>query len=323
MKTRKLIVKVVFAAVAIALVISGNVFSKDKPTALLWEVRPVNNSSHVLYLLGSIHYGRKDLYPLQKVIRSAWANSDVLGVEANINNTEDLQTEMLTFITQIMYVDGSLLKDHISSKTYNKIKNVLDSIGVDEEIYGRFTPLGVALLLQLGDNLRMMFDTTFQQQFLSGLTEGIDKHFLNLAETEHKDIVELESVSEQINLLANLVQTDNVDSEEYILSLLDKNVAFSSNPLEELDKLFTAWKNADIDALNAALNQPFSNDPKIDSTMKESLLYARNRKMASKIEQYITDNKTYFIVVGAGHLVGTKSVIDELQKTGRYKITQR
>ena len=42
--------------------------------------------------------------------------------------------------------------------------------------------------------------------------------------------------------------------------------------------------------------------------------------MAKKIEKLFEENKKYFIVVGAGHLIGKDGIIDLLQKTGKYEI---
>jgi len=40
----------------------------------------------------------------------------------------------------------------------------------------------------------------------------------------------------------------------------------------------------------------------------------RNVKMAEKIEGYLASEGTYFVIVGAGHLVGEDSVVSLLQK---------
>lgn len=41
--------------------------------------------------------------------------------------------------------------------------------------------------------------------------------------------------------------------------------------------------------------------------------------MANSIQDFLKDKKTYFIVIGSGHLVGKKSIIEHL-KTNKYKI---
>jgi uncharacterized protein len=43
--------------------------------------------------------------------------------------------------------------------------------------------------------------------------------------------------------------------------------------------------------------------------------------MVAKIEGYLKSKTGYFVVVGAGHLVGEKGIITLLQKKG-YKVEQ-
>ena len=52
------------------------------------------------------------------------------------------------------------------------------------------------------------------------------------------------------------------------------------------------------------------------SPIYEKLIYERNRSMASKIEDYLKTKETYFVVVGAGHLVGSQGIIELLKGKG-------
>jgi hypothetical protein len=48
----------------------------------------------------------------------------------------------------------------------------------------------------------------------------------------------------------------------------------------------------------------------------ERLVYERNRNMASKVEDYLRTKETYFVVVGAAHLVGKQGIIEILKGKG-------
>ena len=56
--------------------------------------------------------------------------------------------------------------------------------------------------------------------------------------------------------------------------------------------------------------------------MYEKLIYERNRTMAQKIEEFLKTKETYFVIVGAGHLVGEKGIVGILKKRG-YRVEQR
>jgi hypothetical protein len=57
------------------------------------------------------------------------------------------------------------------------------------------------------------------------------------------------------------------------------------------------------------------------SSMFEKLIYKRNRDMVTKIEGFLQTKETYFVIVGAGHLVGERGIIELLKKKG-YPVEQ-
>ena len=56
-------------------------------------------------------------------------------------------------------------------------------------------------------------------------------------------------------------------------------------------------------------------------SFKDQLIYKRNVDMAQQLESYLTTEKKYFVVVGAGHLVGDGSIL-ALLRAKRYQIDQ-
>ena len=53
----------------------------------------------------------------------------------------------------------------------------------------------------------------------------------------------------------------------------------------------------------------------------EKLFNDRNRKMVSKIEDYLKGKGIYFVIVGAGHMIGEKGIVETLRKKG-YRVEQ-
>jgi hypothetical protein len=54
---------------------------------------------------------------------------------------------------------------------------------------------------------------------------------------------------------------------------------------------------------------------------QDQLIYKRNIAMAQQLETYMATPKKYFVVVGAGHLVGERSILALLREK-RYQIDQ-
>ncbi len=48
----------------------------------------------------------------------------------------------------------------------------------------------------------------------------------------------------------------------------------------------------------------------------DALFYRRNAAMAAKIEEYLKEKGRFFVVVGAGHLVGEKGIVELLKGKG-------
>jgi uncharacterized protein YbaP (TraB family) len=44
--------------------------------------------------------------------------------------------------------------------------------------------------------------------------------------------------------------------------------------------------------------------------------------MTAKIREYLTTGKIYFVVVGAGHVVGEEGIVSQLRRDG-YEVTQK
>ena len=57
------------------------------------------------------------------------------------------------------------------------------------------------------------------------------------------------------------------------------------------------------------------------SSINEMLIIRRNRNIVLKIDDYLKTKATYFVVVGAGHLLGEKGIIQLLKERG-YTVEQ-
>jgi uncharacterized protein YbaP (TraB family) len=141
---------------------------------------------------------------------------------------------------------------------------------------------------------------------------GIDMHFMNKASGKKK-IVELESLEYQFDLLSGF---DDDEQEAFLrYTLRDLHVLE-----QELQSMIDAWKSGDTETLESIVKKSTSGDFDM-SSVYEKLITERNRNMVAKIEEYLEDDETYFIIVGAGHLVGEQGIIEILKDKG-YSVKQ-
>jgi uncharacterized protein YbaP (TraB family) len=268
-----------------------------KQKHFLWKVRA---GAGTVYLLGSLHYLRKDIYPLDSVIEEAFLGSNVLAVEANIDDLSSVDVQKL--LGSAMYTGDDTLEKHVSGETYAQLKKELSEDGIPLELIGRQKPWFLALTLTSLELLKSGFDPTY----------GIDIHFLSEAEGKKK-IVELESVAYQIDLLSSFSDTD----QESFLLYTPQDLCLIK---KESDELLKAWRSGDTKMMESLVFKDGAGAKQI-SAIYEKLLYERNRNMSSRIEDFLRTKDSYFVVVGAGHLIGNRGIVETLRRKG-YVVEQ-
>ena len=290
-KTSKLLV--IFSVLILVFLVasSQDVFSQSQKS-FLWRVQSKTNT---VYVLGSIHFLKKEFYPLNQKIENAFDQSDFLAVEANVNDITKIDIQKL--VDSALYLDLETLEKHVSTETYELIKKELGRLGLPLEMINRQKPWFLALVLESLELLKLGFDPNY----------GIDKYFLSKAEGKKK-ILELESLDYQISLLSNL---SDKDQELFLLyTLRDLNILE-----QELGRLTQAWISGDTKSMESILTRGISEDKGLSSIF-EKLIYERNKKMVSKIEDFLRTKEIYFVIVGAGHLVGDRGIIEILKGKG-------
>lgn len=263
----------------------------------LWRVQSKESTA---YLLGSIHILKKDVYPLSRVIEGAFEKSNVLAVEADVSDISRLDLQKL--VESAFYPAGDSLDKHVSGETFNLIKEETGSVGLPMELVNKQKPWFLALTLESVELLKSGYDPNY----------GIDKYFLSKAEGT-KRISELESVGYQIDLLAGL---NDEEQELFLLYTLSELKILG----QEVDEFVDAWKSGAVDKVESLMAKSMAEDERFN-TIYDKLIYKRNRNMAEKIDGYLKTKDTYFVVIGAAHLVGDKGIVQLLRDKG-YSIEQ-
>ncbi len=263
----------------------------------LWKVQ---SKTSTVYVLGSIHFMKKEAYPLNRKIEDAFDKSDVLVVEANINDMGQIDVQKL--MESAFYTDSETLEKHVSRETYEVIKKESGELGMPLEFINKQKPWFLALTFTSFELLKLRFDPNY----------GIDIYFLSKASGKKK-IKELENIDYQINLLSEF--SDN-DQELFLLyTLKDLNILG-----REVEKMIHTWISGDTKGMESIITKSLTEDRRM-ALIYEKLIYERNRNMGSRIEEFLRSKETYFVIVGAGHLIGNKGIIEILRRKG-YLVEQ-
>jgi uncharacterized protein YbaP (TraB family) len=265
--------------------------------SFLWKIR---SEANTVFVLGSLHLSKKEIYPLRQEIENAFDQSDFLVVEANVNDIRKADVQKL--MESALYRADDTLERHLSAETYERVKKAIAGAGLPPELVTKQKPWFLAMTLVALESVKLGLDPKL----------GIDMYFLSKAEGKKK-VLELESLDYQIELFSNF--SDKEQELFLIYTLKDLNIME-----QELDKLTQAWTMGDTKGMESILTRSLSEDKRL-SPIYEKLIYERNKKMASKIENFLRAKGTYFIVVGSGHLVGNGGVIELLKREG-YRVEQ-
>lgn len=265
----------------------------------LWKA---TSGTNTVYILGSLHFMKKEAYPLARKIEDAFDASDVVVVEANINDIARVDVQKL--IDTAFYTGDDTLENHVSAETYSLVKKQYEKLGIPLWLVSRQKPWFLALTITSFELAKLGFDPNY----------GIEMHFTSKA-LPKKRIEELESFEYQINLLSGF---SDREQEMFLLETLKDVQAYEAEA--EADVLLRAWQTGDMKRLESIMMKNGSDEGSL-SQVYEKLMYQRNRNMTSKIEGYLKKRETSFVIVGAGHLVGDRGIIESLKSKG-YTIEQ-
>ncbi len=266
----------------------------------LWKV---TGGTSTAYLLGSIHIVPDDIYPLSSKIEKAFQSSNHLVVEADMNNIDQSRIQMLT-MSKGFILDGLSLESVLKPELYEKLKVTLDSIKlINIEQVKMMRPWLVALTIPQLMIMKMGYK----------MDNGIDMHFLKSAAEKKKNILELESAEFQIDLLSGF-------SDELQIKFLESALDETENFKEKYDEMVKAWKEDDVKSMSSIINKEMKDNPDL-KPVYDKLIRDRNVTMTAKIDGWLRQDKkqTYFIVVGAGHIVDNEGIAKILEKKG-YKV---
>ncbi|HXW68709.1 MAG TPA: TraB/GumN family protein [Dissulfurispiraceae bacterium] len=266
--------------------------------SFLWKVK---STTATAYILGSIHVMKPESYPLNTKIETAFGESGVLAVEADIDNISE--KDIAALITKAVYSGDDSLDKHISKATFELVMKESRDLGIDPGLLLKQKPLFLASSIEIFTLTRMGFDPNC----------GVDEHFLMEAAGKKK-IMELESIDSQLALIEGFSDSE----QDALLYTTIKNI----DKLQKIaGELVEAWNAGDSKKIDSLMFQDTENDPKM-VLINDKLITERNAAMVVKIDDMLKTRDSYFIVIGAGHLVGDRGVIELLRKKG-YTVEQQ
>jgi uncharacterized protein YbaP (TraB family) len=256
----------------------------------------VSTPRATVHLLGSIHVGARDLYPLPAPIERAFESASTLVLEVDLG--DDGMRRLVAGTRQMTYPPGDSLDQHLSAATLAGLRARLAEAGIPEAVALRLRPWAVPMLLTVVAARRAGRDAL----------EGIDLHFARRARGS-KTIVGIETPEQQLAFFAAMPEAEQVLALEEFLAREGARDAEAG-----ITALTEAWRAGDDATLERifveAMQEP------AQRALYEAVFVKRNVTMVEAIERFLAAEGTYFVVVGTGHLVGPDSVVAMLRRRG-------
>ena len=269
----------------------------------MWQVSDEDNT---VYLLGTIHLGREEMYPLNSQLNEILESVDQIAVEVDFNN----KREQVYFDQKKRYLDGTSLKEHLDETTYTRTVEAFKHYGLSEKEVNQYKPWALA------NQLSALNVQGGKKQTIQTALPSPDLYIYTKARLSHKDILELEGYRFQADLFDSLDEGDQI---EYLKTQLDiferpdEEVNQNEHVVEQWVRQFVA---GDIETFTASYGKDDAlgqEDPLVKLLFKD-----RDQHMTDKIVGYLEDEEdaNYLVTVGAGHMIGKTGIISQLQKLG-------
>ena len=260
--------------------------------------RVTDGQGHTLYLLGTIHVGSDEMYPLGSAVEEAYQNAGVLAVELDLYTYGGNLFSSLKTAFGLMYGIQDNVKNHLSPETYAL---GVESFGMPEIALQRMKP---AMWYSLAENY------IIEKAGLDA-TKGVDYGLLKQAHKDGKRIDELESLEAQMATLLAI-------PEEVIDYEVQAMLTYPEESAQGLLMLFEAWRQGDEAALRTLLEASTEGEELGEAYEEYSdmLIDSRNDGFEEQAVAYLNSGETALIAIGAFHIIGENGLAEKLARAG-------
>ena len=262
----------------------------------LWETR---SPTATITLVGSIHVGQPDFFPLAAPFEEAFAAAPALAVEVDISDPATVQKSAMVMMQRGLLPGSETLQTRLEPAVWDRLEAYAKDHGTSLAPYMKLKPGLVAMMLVMEEYQRQGFDPEL----------GIDQHFLTAAKTAGKQIRSIETIEDQLDLFLDI---DDTLDDILVSEFLDQTVDVQAT----IDEMIGFWQTGDADGLDRLLQEQIGDTPEMQAFYR-TLLDDRNVAMADSIDAWLDGSTDVFVVVGAGHFAGEHGIVSLLRGKGR------
>jgi uncharacterized protein YbaP (TraB family) len=257
----------------------------------MWQIEGAHNR---IYLLGSVHLLRESDHPLPAMVDTAYADAEALIMEIDMDDIDPIETQTLVTSLGVLR-DGATLEELMGARGWQEALAAAEAVDIPLELLNSSEPWLAAITVEEMLLMRIGFNPLM----------GVEMHLMQRAVRDNKEILGLESIEEQLRFLDEL-------SLEAQREMLLQTLLESADIESLMDELINAWRNGDVDFMEETMLA----DMQQYTELHDVIVAERNRRWIAAINEYMTHDDDYLIIVGALHLVGDEGVPSLLRKQG-------
>jgi hypothetical protein len=191
------------------------------------------------------------------------------------------------------------LKDVLPAALHADMEKASWQVQYPPKLLAPLRPWLAAVYLELYSYIKIGFSSYY----------GVDHVIEQAAKEQGASFVYFETIEEQLSYFTKLDRKTEI---AYLKATVEAVLGQPELPLD----LLNAWASGRTDSLAALVDEGFSKVP----SLRTKLIVARNRKWLPVVRRMLASDKTHFVTVGVGHLVGRDSLVALLRAKG-YKVT--
>lgn len=268
---------------------------------LLWKVAD-NNTGKTSYIFGTHHFAPLSLLDSIKGLNAALQNADKVYGELDMQAAMD-PSALMGMQQMMMAPADSTIDKVLTTKQLADLNMAWAKYGTDQ------IPLNALYVLKpagLSTQLAALMSAKVLPDINVG--QGIDNELQVRARKAGKQVAGLETMEFQTNMLLG----DPISKQAEDLVETIEDIDAEAGKLVRLTNAYLNQNYKDIETICAesVLKNPES---------AEKMIISRNNNWMKQLEPEMK-NTNLLVVVGAGHLVGDKGILNQLKKAG-YTVT--
>lgn len=260
----------------------------------LWEVADQDTR---IYLFGTIHMLPQRYRWRTPAFNTAVAKSQVLVVETIVDEANPQKIAME--LARLGFRQGlPPLTDRVPPEKRQLLEEAIKRTGAPRSAFDMMETWAAAFMI-LGPQFNSL-----------GITggEGVEATLRLTFKASGKPLDQLETNAEQLGFFDAL-------PEKAQRSLLEGAIEAPTAFRAQFDQMLAAWARGDVPAIARTFNEDLAESPEL----MDALIKRRNANWRRWIERRMAQPGTIMVAVGAGHLAGSGSVIDLMEKDG-YRV---